>query len=177
MLFLNCHTPNYAGNAERLMESLDGFGLDYEVEVYEDRGSWVDNCAYKAEFIYEMHQRHGRVVWLDADCVVRKEPALFKSLNADVAFHRFKGKELLSGTLFFNDTEGAEKLINSWVRRNKEKPGVWDQKNLDDAVKGLPELEISILPPEYCFIFDLSKSHYGKLDPVIEHFQASRQFR
>jgi hypothetical protein len=50
-------------------------------------------------------------------------------------------------------------------------------KNLDDAVKGLPELEISILPPEYCFIFDLSKSHYGKLDPVIEHFQASRQFR
>lgn len=177
MLFVNCHTDNYSETAQRLIESLEKFGLEHDIETYQDRGSWVENCSYKAEFIKKMHQRHGRIVWLDADAVVKKEPALFKSLRTDIAFHRFKGKELLSGTLFFNDTEAAERVISAWVEKNQENPDKWDQKNLDDVVKYFPALEISILPPEYCFIFDLSRNHYGNLDPVIEHYQASRQFR
>jgi len=177
MLFVNCHTPDYSETAQRLINSLEKFGLDCDIGVYEDKGSWVANCAYKAEFIKKMHQRYGRIVWLDADAEVKKEPAIFKSLYADVAFHRFKGKELLSGTLFFNDTEAAERLIDEWIKRNQSKPDQWDQKNLDEAVKCFPNLEVSILPPEYCFIFDLSRQHYGHLDPVIEHYQASRKFR
>lgn len=177
MLFVNCHTFNYSETAERLIASLEKFGLEYDVETYEDRGSWVANCGYKAEFVKKMHQKHGRIVWLDADAEVRKEPALFKSLHADVAFHRFKSKELLSGTLFFNDTEAADRLISAWVDRNAELPEQWDQKNLDDAVKCFPNLIVSILPPEYCFIYDLSRNYYGNLDPVIQHYQESRKFR
>lgn len=177
MLFVNCHTENYLSIAERLIESLDSFGLDYETEVYEDQGSWVANCLYKAEFIQKMHQKYGRIVWVDADAVVKKDPALFKTLTCDVAFHKFKSKELLSGTLFFNDTEPAEQLISYWVSKNKEKPNEWDQKNLQEAISHFQDLEITILPPEYCFIFDLSKNHYGNLDAVIEHHQASRRFR
>ena len=174
MLFINAHTPNYAPLAEKLTNSLDALGLDYKVIQYESMGSWVQNCLYKAEFIRTMQSIHGKVVWLDADCAVLKYPELFFDIKEDVAYHLFKGKELLSGTLFFNDTEGAAKVLDEWVKRNKSKSRAWDQRNLQEVVNELKP-NAYILPPEYCFIFDLSRSYYGKLDPVIEHYQASRK--
>jgi hypothetical protein len=173
MLFVNCYTAKYAKTAERLVESLEKLGLDYVSEEYEDRGSWEANCQYKAEFIYEMWMVYGQVVWLDADCVVRKEPTIFYDMRSDIAFHHYRGKEVLSGTLFFNDTDGAEKILKAWIAKNKERPNVWDQKNLQEVLKGT-DVDITYLPPEYCCIFDLTPLHYGKIDPVIEHFQASR---
>lgn len=174
MRFINCHTPNYADVAENLVQSLDDLGLDYEIEVFDSKGSWAQNCQYKADFIYKMWQKHGIVVWLDADCQVKKDPALFRVLQSDIAFHRFKGKELLSGTLFFGDTDNAEKILKAWIEVNKQFPFSFDQKNLDLALRKL-DVRIDILPPEYCFIFDLSKDYYGSIEPVIEHYQASRE--
>jgi hypothetical protein len=173
MLYINCHTSNYADHAKKLVESLEAFALPYEVEEFDSLGSWEANCQYKAEFIYEKWLEHGQVVWLDADCMVKRQPGLFASIPSDVAFHLFKGKELLSGTLFFNDTIGAEQILKAWIKKNKEKPGVWDQKNLAEVIRNL-DVDISYLPPEYCYIFDLSKLHYPNTHPVIEHYQASR---
>jgi len=174
MLYINCHTNNYAPHAEKLIQSLEKFGLEYEVDEFESRGSWEANCQYKAEFIYEKWLKHGRVVWLDADCQVKRQPGLFDSIRSDIAFHLFRGKELLSGTLFFNDTIGAEQVLKAWIKKNKEKPNIWDQKNLAESIKNL-DVDITYLPPEYCFIFDLSKLHYPNSIPVIEHYQASRK--
>jgi hypothetical protein len=60
---------------------------------------------------------------------------------------------------------------------NLDKPEIFDQKNLDQAVSETTDLKIAELPPEYCFIFDLSRDYYGNRKPVIEHFQASREKR
>ena len=38
-------------------------------------------------------------------------------------------------------------------------------------------LNFKNLPPEYTFIFDTMKQIYPDIKPVIEHFQASRQFK
>ena len=117
------------------------------------------------------------MIWTDADSVVRENPILFDSLDCDIAFHRFKGNELLSGTVYFKNTVATVSLLLSWIEINRENPEIFDQKNLDTAIKLTSDLSIVDLPPEYCFIFDLSRDYYGGRKPVIEHFQASRENR
>lgn len=177
MLFINCHTQNYSFPAQHLKKSLDKFSLPYKIEVFPDRGSWVENCAYKAEFILKNLIENDSIVWLDADCIVHKNPSLFYEIKSDIGFHKFRGHELLSGTLFFNNTHASRSVVESWILLNEQNPNVWDQRNLAKAVKEDDGLEIYELPPEYCFIFDLGRQVYGELDPVIEHFQASRRIR
>ena len=41
----------YAEMAGRLRESCDKFKIECDIEEYKDRGSWVDNCNIKPEFI------------------------------------------------------------------------------------------------------------------------------
>ena len=109
--------------------------------------------------------------------MVLQEPKLFFQIDCDVAFHRFKGKELLSGTVFFKNTVKTVELLDRWIEINKENPEIFDQKNLDTAIKSISDISIIELPPEYCFIFDLSKDYYPRVNPIIEHYQASRKFR
>jgi hypothetical protein len=116
-------------------------------------------------------------VWTDADSVVRQEPLLFYEIDCDVAFHRFKGEELLSGTVYFKKTPNTIKLLHEWIRINEQNPEQFDQKNLDLALSCIENLKIYTLPPEYVCIFDLSRDYYGGMTPVIEHFQASRDYR
>jgi adenosyl cobinamide kinase/adenosyl cobinamide phosphate guanylyltransferase len=176
MVYVNAHTPNYKQIAQKLKDSLKAFNLQNEVVEFESRGSWVQNCLYKAEFIQEMQAKHGKVVWLDADCQVLQEPVLFDCITEDIGYHLFKNKEVLSGTLFFNDTQNAKDLLTAWVNKNNKHSSTWDQKNLATVLKEV-EHNACYLPPEYCFIFDLSRKYYGSINPVIEHYQASRQKR
>jgi hypothetical protein len=64
----------------------------------------------------------------------------------------------------------------AWINKNKKHPRTWDQKNLAAVLKEV-EHNACYLPPEYCWIFDLSKKRYGNLKPVIEHYQASRKLK
>ena len=40
-----------------------------------------------------------------------------------------------------------------------------------------PKFTYKNLPPEYTMIFDSMRGMYPNIDPVIEHFQASRRFK
>jgi hypothetical protein len=119
------------------------------------------------------------IVYLDADAIVRSFPILFDEIDADIAVHYYDNKkrnfkELLSGTIYLGPTANAKKLVQLWIDVNKEFPEQWDQKNLDIAIKRMPELKVVELPPSYCLIFDLMKDQGPA---VIEHLQASRRFR
>jgi hypothetical protein len=177
MIFVSFFTSKYTEEAHRLIASLSKQNLKFEVDAIKDYGSWQQNTQYKAKFLLKKQEKHGKVCWLDADCEVKKYPELLLNINEDVAFHRFRGSELLSGTLFFNDSDAANLLIREWIKVNQENPDKWDQKNLDEAIKRSPFVTIKELPPEYCLIFDLGRRVYKDVDPVIEHFQASRKYR
>lgn len=177
MKFISYYTPNYQKQADRLRESLNGLGLPYTIEAIDNLGSWDKNTHYKPEFILKHLIGTDAVIWTDADSIIRENPILFDSLDCDIAFHRFKDKELLSGTVYFKNTVATISLLLSWIEINRENPEIFDQKNLDTAIKLTSDLNISELPPEYCFIFDLSRDYYGGRKPVIEHFQASRENR
>jgi hypothetical protein len=177
-VFVSCYTPDYEQVADRLEESLDAFGLDFWIEEYFDRGSWEENCAYKAELIKHARKKfRGRnVVWVDADAVVKKTPVLFHEANAPKGgfmAHQLPNGELLSGTLFFGVGPKVSRLINLWIKENEANPGKWDQKNLQKVVEeNQAKVGWEKLPTPYCKIFD-NRSQQG-VEAVIEHWQHSR---
>lgn len=180
MQIVSYYTPTYRDTAHRyLIPSCKSLGLDLDVREVDCLGSWDSNTRYKAEFLRRMREAYiGPIVWLDADAEVVKQPIAFDVLDDyDVAFHRFAGRELLSGTLWLGDTDYARALLDKWCKRCEQKPSQWDQKSLDDAVGRVHGLAVHELPAEYCFIFDLSRRLHPNADPVIVHHQASRTLK
>lgn len=178
--FYTIHTP-YEKEIKKLKDSLERFALPYDIEGIFSLGSWQENTKYKATFIQNMLFKHAErpLVYVDADAIIQKEPVLFNTLSCDIAAHYYDNgaclePELLSGTLYINATENGKKLIGLWRYLNYEFPNRWEQKNLAIALKFMPEIHVFNLPPTYCQIFDLMKDQG---EPVIEHFQASRQFK
>jgi hypothetical protein len=177
MKIISYYTPKYAEVAKNLTKSLENLTVPFLVQPIDDQGSWDANCHYKPKFILEHLINEDAVVWTDADSVVNSEPLLFYDIDCDIAFHRFKGKELLSGTVYFKNTYETIRLLHKWIELNDLFQNNFDQRNLDWAVSSMDSLKIYNLPPEYCCIFDLSRQYHGGMNPVIEHFQASRQYR
>lgn len=176
-MIISYYTDNYSKEARNLIKSLQAFDLPHLVQNIDDRGGWDKNTHYKPIFILNELMKHEYVVWTDADSVFKQDPVLFKELTCDVAFHRFKGSELLSGTVFFKNTPRTIQLLCEWIAINSKNPKTFDQVNLDAALKYVEDLVVGDLPPEYCFIFDLSREVHPNLNPVISHYQASRTHR
>ena len=176
-VFVSYATPAYQGHANKLAESLETHGCEYDIEFVDSLGSWEANCGMKPSHIKRMRKKHKgrRVVWVDADAVLCGKPDLFGQLNgADVAFHRLDGKELLSGTLYFAPGARATRLLTRWEKAQAANPTEWDQKTLDAALvgwKGKP----SELPASYCRIAD-NPRQVG-VEAIIEHHQASRELK
>ena len=174
MKIVSYYTPKYQTVVKNLIKSLEKFNLPHYVHELEEQGSWDKNTHYKPIFLLEQIIDEDAVVWTDADSVIKQEPKLFYELDCDIAFHRLNG-ELLSGTVYFKKTYNTIQLLKTWIKINEMNPQIWDQRNLDTAISQC-ELKIAELPPEYCFIFDISRIPYPNVVPVIEHFQASRTY-
>lgn len=177
MIIVCYYTTLYQFEAERLEKSLLNFLPDVSsiIEERPESGNWEMNTHYKAVFIKEKLTQP--IIWTDADSELKQYPKLFDEIDCDVAFHWFKDEELISGTMYWNNTPKAHELLDSWIRLNKMFPQNWDQVNLQNALNGIQDINVYKLPPEYNFITDLSREHYGNLNPVFEHFQASRKYK
>ena len=168
-------TP-YENQVEHLKTTLKRFNLDNDIVGIPDRGSWHKNTYYKPNFILSMMNKHkGRpIVFVDADAKIRSNPVLFSELKCDFACHFKLEKELLSGTLYFGNTQKSRWLVKKWIEENEKHPKThMPQKNLRAVFnKYKNEINWEALPVEYCLIFDSSARY--KVNPVIEHFQLSR---
>ena len=91
----------------------------------------------------------------------------------------YNPNELLSGTLFFNNTDNAKNLINDWIDYN-DTNALYDQKNLQHIyeTKHKGKINWKMLPREY-IIIERSRHHNDVPQDtrVICHFQASRRFK
>ncbi|MBX3403232.1 MAG: class I SAM-dependent methyltransferase [Phycisphaeraceae bacterium] len=179
LCYFTLDTP-YADEAKKLKASCLRLGLEHRIVGVQPRGSWEANCAYKARFVEEQWRALGRpVLWVDADAIVHRTPDLLRGVAADFAVHRALGWMFASGTVFFNQTPGAEALLVRWRERCEADPGTWDQVHLDAAWEDVAReqpLETLWLPREYTFINDLEDVALTE-DPVIEHTQASRRYK
>ena len=174
-------TP-YQKEAVKLERSLMKHGIPYHIGAVPNRGSWQKNTHFKAIFIRNMLKEFisVNIVFTDADSIFHTYPKLFEDLDCDIAFHfrnwKYGHNELLSGTIFLANNKKIHQLVDDWIRINRKNPLIWEQKNLQRAViRRKHILQMTNLPMEYCCIFDDEKRKF--CDPVIEHFQKSRQYR
>lgn len=186
-VYASFFTPDYVEPASRLVNSLHKHELDYDVQKVPDTGTWMTNCARKPKWIYEALERHaGRpVVWTDADSEVMQKPLAFEldatGVKGDAAvceytWRQYAKQETFSGTLWFAPTPGAKRLVDIWAALQTVSPREMDQRVLARAVM-LARAEgvvVSVLPVEYCFIFDLHRAEWPEARPVFQHYQFSR---
>ena len=135
-----------------------------------------------------MHLLERQILGIDADGRPKRRPSRLIDNDNDFGIYAFNGprrrqpphremQELPktwpdpprwfnSGTVFFNNTPGANQLLERWSELCLERPGDWDQWLLQEAWCELrPSTEW--LPKSYCAIGGKGP------DPVIVHNMAS----
>jgi hypothetical protein len=176
----------YESLSENLRKSCHDFKIPLFLKPIQDLGSWEKNTHYKANFIYECLGSYDQnLVYVDVDAVFRKYPDLFDSIECDIAYRtenfKWRRNEALSGTIFLNNNDKVKGMVRNWISINESVPAIrkipttWEQANMQKAVGSNTSLNYYNLPPEYTYIFDHTKRMYPHIEPVIEHFQASRK--
>jgi len=171
----------YAEEAERLAASLDRLAIPHEIEQMPVAGGWRANAHIRPEFLLAKRYQHPTrpLLSLDADCVVHSDPFDFlAAMDCDVAIHRLRGREVLPGTLWLASGDGlVDEFLREWQSQNHLHPANDDRVNCLAAIETTTGLRAADLPPEYAFIFDTFRTLHPGVEPVIEHFQASRRLK
>ncbi len=182
-IYTSFATPEYFVELDDLEVSLKRFGLLSILHKEPHLGSWEANCQHKADHLLRIIECNpgDDVVWIDADARMQRYPELFDDFKYHIGVHHLKGIELLSGTIYLKNSDKVKHILREWIDVNKEFPNEWDQKNLMAALLRSRECwgpgVLYNLPPEYCCIFDTMREDDPGIDPVIEHFQASRRLK
>lgn len=170
----------YEQEAARLQRSLDVLGLPHDIRAVDDRGNWMANTQLTAGHVWAMLEAHPDrpVIQLDADAVVWRRPDLFEDglIDADLAVHYRRGRELLNGTVWFAPTAGARLVARRYLDLIQANAGCTNEQTmLAKAIEDLAGLAtIYRLPAEYTWIHDIMAMDLAGAEPVIEHLQASR---
>lgn len=168
---------------DRLIPSLERFGIPYDIVGIASKGPWERNIYEKAQVILDAMERVGwgvNVVWLDADAEVVSYPKLFGELMCDFAFHaREPAFNLSSGTMFFANRHAGRALVEHWRNALQKAVGAksrqTEQQILQNGVIPFHDsLKLQHLPLSYSTIFDGPQPD----EPVvIRHHQASRRLK
>ncbi len=186
----------YEKEVENLTESLRYFSLDYEVYPYKSQNDWIKNCAVKAEIVLDALEKYKKkIVWLDADCVVRERPTKFWKIpeEANLAAPRHdwsvfgkkspvihydngSGWHLVGGTLAFPYSEKTIQLVKEWIALNKAQDKYVDQANLQQIIE-TNRFSFYPLPLSYFKVNGFRALDDRGVKNVIEHYQASHRYK
>lgn len=169
----------YARDAFQLARTCLLHGLAYSIESVSDLGSWAKNTSHKPTFLRRKHDEDPdrNLLWVDADARIWCRPDQLSCIEATIGYHRWKGREALSGTVYLGNHDGMlGALLDAWIAECAKFPHATDQVCMERAVAKVPGATFRELPVELCSIFD----GVGQLrapeenHPTIEHFQSSR---
>ena len=169
----------YVEQAKPHLESLRQFGLEYVTYEMPNTGDWKRNTFLKPGVCRRalLEHKDRSIVFLDSDEQVMARPVLLHGLSGRADFAGYFSPEpgmLNSGTLWFNRTPAALRLIDDWERRQMTALR-GDQDALGMAVEDGRNygLRIEKLPASYCRMNELMP----KVEPVIAHRFAFREGR
>lgn len=184
--YYTVNTP-YEKEAEKLLASLNKIRLKHDIVPIETLGNWQANTRFKAKFMEDMLIKHKDydLLYVDADAVFHKKPELFtEEYDYDIAVRwqdfRWRKNECLSGTIYMANNEKTLELCKRWQHGNEiegSNAKTYEQWNLGRVIvqmRNEGKIRDVNLPPEYTMIFDSMRAMYPNIEPVIEHFQASR---
>lgn len=177
----------YRRQSERLEASLTKYGIPYQIERLEHPGSWHKAVSMKPAFIKRMLEETtlDGVLYLDADAEV-VAPLRTKELEyfGDIAFTKFRRShdhdlEFLTGTMYFRRCPETLGLVDEWI----DSVPLWEhsqtpeQAALKHVLAGHPTFKTYDLGPAWTYIHDDFKELYPDVQPLIMHYQASREYR
>ena len=192
MIAVSFCTPNgvYPKMATKLAASLDKFKIPREIHKIDDTGSWFKALGLKPRFLlYQLKKHKQRVVWMDVDCEVIKEPVYlhegytdgwdFAEMNwerkhlKEPSFetHNPDGSPVLlfgtSCTFGVNYTPEAINLLERWSEAMKTAGEMVDDQVLDQIYNhGLAgNVKPMWLPTSYA----RSVNQFPEVPPVINH--------
>lgn len=186
-LVVSCFTIDtpYQKIIKNLRDSINKFKIPKYIKGYKSMGSWQKNVLYKASFILDCMEEFPNIniVFIDSDAIFKQYPELFEKIDCDFAVHTtnekrslFPNGQLLSGTIFLKNNNKSKELIKRWITESDKNPERRGQQSLQWVCENNSSdlnLKMINLPKEYCHVF----SWKDNIDPVIEHFQASRNFK
>lgn len=193
-LVVSYYTQNtlYQLEVQNLIASCEKWNLEHHIEPIASLGSWEKNCAYKPLFLLKKLQEFSRpLFWVDADAVFVRKPKNLEVFEADFAvrinadWDDDHPSKVMSGSVYINATEGAERILKSWAKECFEQlldplraEELWDQVVLRDVLKkSVSGAKIQALPPMYTMIFDNPHDKKNLDEAVICHYQASRRLK
>lgn len=173
------YTGSYIDEVTQLHQSLIDLKLNHFLFPHEDLGYWEKNTRAKPSFILMCLDKFKDydIAYTDADSAFHQVPDLFATIKEDIGVFRAPEKsdyfthDYLTGTMFFKNNDTCRKLIKLWNAEQDADSLQVDQDSFDLAMKKTPELSAYHLPFSYVKVFDQQEG----VEPIIEHFQASRK--
>ena len=174
------YTKGYTDTAMEMIDNLTKMNIKHDICSVDDLGNWDKNTKFKPIFIKSMLEKHNKpVVYLDVDARIYRFPEIFNTINEDIGIHWIKRKsgrkEFLSGTVYFNNTLGARKLLDKW-EEDCLVPNEQNDQNILGNIIATEDIGFYELPMEYCMVYN-HPSHRKCKDPLIVHYQASRRLK
>jgi len=175
-----------------LIPSLKEFNIPYYIEKLPSQKNWNHNTNLKPYFCLKMLEKFPdkKLVWIDADSRVVNDPEMF-NLNYELGvvyiswkvwFNYRKNienkKELISNVIMFKNTDIVKKIFVEWQKGTQNRPFVWEQKHLENAVdKYLSEINLLTLSEGYSYFDTLPNGTKPnvKIIPIIKQYQISRK--
>lgn len=186
------YTLNYKPVAEKyLIPSLKKLSIEPYIICVPNLNNWKTATDYKATFVQEcLNGFKEDIVWIDCDATVNYYPELFDNIpiEYDIGVHYFdptlfyddiiKPPHVASGTIFIRNNEKIKILVNEWIENTKYTR--WEQMALQLAIEHNSTIKNYNLPRSHCYINSQPNGKPPRViieQPVIEHFQASREMR
>lgn len=178
---------------EFVIPSLHEFNIPYIDTKVRNRVDWKKNIAHKPEVIENALYANPGVdlLYTDVDSRFMAYPELMDTWPADcdIAFHTIDHrqwygkdtdrKEVFNGTIFLRNNDKIKLLVSIWKERCIANPRVWEPHWFEVAIKEVNP-KVFMLPIEYAYINSLpdgSKPRVQVDNPVIVHYQASREYK
>ena len=169
------YTANYTEVIKPLCASAEKFEQELEISLYEQRGSWEENCGIKPEFIYEMKKEHEcDLFYVDADSEWLEKPD-WKEFEGE---HRLMVGceqihppkwEVISSAIFIPYNDMTLTIVKGWMRHCQNNPKEWDQIMLAELLNKLTEEQWGRLDKKYIGI--------DTNDCILRQHQASREHK
>ena len=173
----------YQSEAKKFIKAIQKLGLKLKLKKYKPNKIWEENCAIKSSFLKEIREQlKGPLLYVDIDAIIHHDPWIYlNKYISDIAVFIDEKGNLVSGTIFINDTKGARILLNNWVEFQKNNPLMWDQIALLKVIqindnKKIKSFNSDRLPVNLIKIFDENPKYFHGYN-YIEHFQISREVK
>lgn len=180
------NTP-YEEEIKGLITSCKKFDLPTSIDPIPNFGTWEKNCCFKPKYILKkLIDLQSPVLWIDADAIFYQKPALFETLEADVAVRIVEDvpndhpSKVISGTLFFNHTPEAIQVLQEWDEETEKllqnDPELWDQVSLRNVLLR-SSASIHPLDSRYYQVYNRIEDEETLKNSLVIHFQASRTLK